>query len=197
VDSARQFFTQKHYDAAITAANAALLFDPANPEARLILNRSQTILNRRQRQAQTPRTPLPSETVAAATPAVPSTPGPRSPGEPSAPAAATTASLRIHLVSDFPDGGVLIISVNGKELMRKDFDGSRRGFFLSRRPPERRDLSWPFEVSTSTGTVHVHIAPKGKPAFVKDYPVYFTGGSSHAVEIQLSAEGRVTEVSLH
>ena len=110
LDSARQLAAQKHYEAAVAAANAVLWVDPGNAEARQILNRSQAILNRRQRQALPgARPPLPSETVAAATPAVPSTPVPRSPGESAAPAVATTATLRVHFVSDLSGGGVLIV----------------------------------------------------------------------------------------
>jgi hypothetical protein len=196
LEFARQAYTEKQYPSAIAAAEGALMVDPGNVEARRILAKSQAAL-RRQRQAQTPPLALlPNETVAAVTP-VPSatTPSTRSPGETSSPAAATTASLRIHLVSDFPDGGVLIFSVNGKEVARKNFAGSSRGLniFRPRKPAERRDLSLPFEVPAGGTTVRIYVAPTEKPAFVKDYSVNFTGGSSHAVEIQVSAEGKVSE----
>jgi serine/threonine protein kinase len=197
LDFATKSFAAKRWDAAIVGAQAVLMIDPGNLEARQILLKALSAQNRaRQKLAQTPHEPQPSETVATTTPVLPVTPITKSPAEPSTQAAATTASLRIHLVSDFSDGGVIIVSVSGKEVMRKNFAGSRRGSFFSRKSDEKRDFNWPFEVPAGAATVHVHVAPAGKAAFVRDFPFNFTGGTSHAVEIQLSPDGQVGEASL-
>ncbi|HEX3555357.1 MAG TPA: protein kinase, partial [Thermoanaerobaculia bacterium] len=185
--SAREFYAQKHYDAAITAANAALTFDPANAEARQILTRSQTILNRRQHPA-LPRTPLPSETVAAATPAVPSTPLPRSPGESASPAVPTTATMRVHLVSDFPDGAVLTVYVNDKQMAQIKLEASRH--FLSRIPPPH-DRYQTIDVPAGMAEIRAYVAPSGRAAILKTVTGNFTGGSSRSLEVQLSAQGQV------
>ncbi|HEX4965017.1 MAG TPA: serine/threonine-protein kinase [Thermoanaerobaculia bacterium] len=187
---ARQAFAQKQYGPAITAAQAALMIDPANAEAKDIVAKSQAAqIRARQRQAQaTPREPLPSQTVAAV-PVVPETPRGPAPGQPPAPVA-TTVSLRVHLVSDFADGGMLIVSVNGKEMLRKPFEGSKRGGFFRKGPVERRDFAWPLEeVPAGAAAVRVYLAPTGKPAVVRDLSANFAGGSSHGVEVQLGVSG--------
>jgi hypothetical protein len=194
MDFAQRSLAARRYDAAIAGAQAALMIDPANQEAKKLLARAQYLQNRaKQKLAQTPHEPLPNETMAATAPVIPVTTVTRSAP---APPAATMATLRVHLVSDFPDGGVIIVSVNGKELMRQNFAGSRRGSFFSRKSDEKRDFNWPFEVPAGTATVRVYVAPAGKPAFVRDFPSSFTGGTSHAAEIQLSAAGQVGEASL-
>jgi serine/threonine protein kinase len=194
MDFAQRNLAAKRYDAAIAGAQAALMIDPGNLEAKKLLARAQFLQNRaKQRAASTPREPLPNETAASTTPVIPVTTVTRN--TPAQPAAATTASLRVHLVSDFPDGGVIIVSVNGKELMRQNFAGSRRGSFFSRKSDEKRDFNWPFEVPAGTATVRIHVAPALKRAEVRDFPFNFTGGTSHSAEIQLSADGKV-EASL-
>jgi hypothetical protein len=196
LDFAHKSLAAKRWDAAIVGAQAVLMIEPGNQEAKVVLAKAQAAqLRARQKLAQTPREPQPSETLAATTPVIPVTAVTRNPGDLASPVA-TTASLRVHLVSDFPDGGVIIVSVSGKELMRKNFAGSRHGGFFSRKSEEKRDFNWPFEVSPGAATLHVHVAPAGKPAFVRDFPFNFTGGTSHAAEFHLAADGQVGEASL-
>jgi hypothetical protein len=200
LDFARRSATSKRWDAAIAGAQAALMIDPANQEAKQILARAQAAQTRaRLKLAQTPREPLPNETAAAATPVIPVTAVTRSSGDASPQAAATTATLRVHFVCEFSDGGVLIVYVNDREMSRVPVEGTRGGLggiFRSRKTTSR-DFNRSIEVPSGTSEIRVSVTPSGRAAIVRAMKGNFQGGASRALEIQLSADGQLADPSLH
>jgi len=196
LEFANKSFAARRWDAAIAGAQAVLMLEPGNQEARLILTKAQAAqLRARQKLAQTPREPQPNETVAATTPVIPVTTVTRNPGDLSTPAA-TTATLRVHFVSDFPDGGVLIVYVNDKEKARLTVEASRSGFLRLRKSEQPRDASKSIEVPAGTNPVRISVTPTGRKALVKTMNGNFQGGSSRTLEIHLSADGQVGDPSL-
>jgi serine/threonine-protein kinase len=198
---ARQGLVARRYEAAIAGAQAVLMIDPGHAEAKQILARAQAAQNRaRLKLAQTPHEPLPSETVAAVTPQqAPVTPVPRSASEPSSPVAAATATLRVHFVCNFPDGGVLIVYVNDKEVTRIIAEGTRSGLgslFHARKPAAPHDFSKSTDVPAGTSQVRVSVTPSGRAAIVKPMSGNFQGGGSRSLEVQLSADGQLADPSL-
>ncbi|HEV7508380.1 MAG TPA: serine/threonine-protein kinase [Thermoanaerobaculia bacterium] len=192
LDFASRGLAAKHYDAAIAGAQTVLMIDPANLEAKKILTRAQYLQNRaKQKLAETPREPQPNETVAAtATPVIPVTAVTRNPSD-SSQAAATTATLRIHFVSDFPDGGVLIVYVNDKEKARLPVEASRGGFLGLRKSVQPHDASQSIEVPAGTVQLRVSVAATGRAASVRPMTGNFQGGVPRNLEVQLSADGKV------
>ncbi|HEY4592867.1 MAG TPA: hypothetical protein VIJ61_10710, partial [Thermoanaerobaculia bacterium] len=112
------------------------------------------------------------------------------------PAAATTASLRVHFVCEYPDGGVLIVYVNEKEYARLMVGASRGGFLGLRKSAQPRDASKTIEMPAGTVPIRVSVSPTGQRAIVKTVSGNFQGGVSRALEVQLSAEGQLGEPSL-
>jgi serine/threonine protein kinase len=192
LDFARKGWAAKQYEAAIAGAQAVLMIDPVNLEAKQILARAQAAQNRaRQKLAQTPREPQPNETLAAPPPVIPVTSVTRTPAEPSSQAAATTATLRVHFVSDFPEGGVLIVYVNGKEMARIVAEGSRGGLFQRRKPVQREFSRSIEEVAAGASQIRASVTPAGRAAIVKPMSGNFQGGGSRTLEVQLSADGQL------
>jgi serine/threonine protein kinase len=187
VDAAQRAIDGKRYDEAIAAATAALNLDPTSEPANALLTQAKAAQLRasRQRPPAGSRPSRPGEQIAAtATPEA--SPGP-SAAQP-APAELKAAILNVHLRSDFPDGGSLIVWVNGRELMRKNFPGSRRGFFG--RKTETQELNRSYDVpATGTVPVRAHITPTGMTGRVRDLFANFPGGSSRTLDIHLSASG--------
>jgi len=196
LDFARKNSAAKRWDAAIAGAQAVLMLEPGNVEARQILTRSQAAqIRARQKLAQTPHEPQPNETLAATTPVIPVTTVTRNPGDLSTPAA-TTATLRVHFVSDFPDGGVLIVYVNDKEKARLTVEASRSGFLRLRKSEQPHDASKSIEVPAGTSQIRASVTPGGRAAIVRPMNGNFQGGVSRTLEIHLSADGQVGESSL-
>ncbi|MFY9826453.1 MAG: hypothetical protein WAM82_34135, partial [Thermoanaerobaculia bacterium] len=197
LDFARKGMAAKRYDAAIAGAQAVLMIDPGNLEAKQVLARALAAqLRAKQRLAQTPHEPQPNETMAATTPVIPVTAVPRSPGEPSSQAAATTATLRVHFVCDFPDGGVLIVYVNDKEKARLTVEASRGGFLRLRKSVQQHDTSKSIEVPAGTVQIRASVTPTGRAAIVRPMNGNFQGGVPRNLEVQLSADGTVSDPSL-
>jgi serine/threonine protein kinase len=191
---AHQAFAAKQYDGAVAAARSVLMIDPGNADANDILARATRAQARaKQKLAQTPREIRPGDQVAA-TPAAPETPvGPTA--SPPPPPAATTATLRVHAVTEFPGGGTLIVYVDNRERLREPLP-SWGGFFRAPKP-ERREINRNLEVPAGTVNIRVHVAPAKQPALVRNLSGNFTGGSTRPLEIQLSSAGKVAEPSLH
>jgi hypothetical protein len=195
MDFAQRSLTAKRYDSAIAGAQAVLMIDPGNLEAKKLLARAQYLQNRaKQRLAQTPSEPLPNETVAATTPVIPVTAVTKTP--PAQPAA-TTASLHVHFVCDFPDGGVAIVYVNEKEKARLPVEASRGGFLGLRKSVQHGDAGKSVEdVPAGTVPIRVSVTPAGRKAIVKSMTGNFQGGVPRNLEIHLSADGQLGEPSL-
>jgi serine/threonine protein kinase len=185
VEAARQAIDGKRYDEAIAAATAALTLDPTSEPANTLLTQAKTAqLRARPRPPVGSRQSRPGQQVAA-TPAPEASPGPSAAQPP--PAELKAAILNVHLSSDFPDGGSLIVWVNGKEVMRKNFSGSRRGFFG--RKSETQILTRSYDVPAGSWPLRAHITPAGQTGRVRDMTANFPGGGSRTLDIQLSASG--------
>jgi serine/threonine protein kinase len=201
LDFAHKNLVARRWDAAIAGAQSVLMIDPANQEAKVILAKAQGAQSRaRQKLAPTLREPQPNETMAAATPQqAPVTPAPRSSGDAASQAAAATATLRVHFVCNFPDGGVLIVYVNDKEVTRIIAEGTRSGLgnlFHARKPAAPHDFSKSTDVPAGTSQVRVSVTPSGRAAIVKPMKGNFQGGVSRSLEVQLSADGQLADPSL-
>ncbi|HSS75505.1 MAG TPA: serine/threonine-protein kinase, partial [Thermoanaerobaculia bacterium] len=195
LDFAHKGLAAKKWEIAIAGAQAVLMIDPANVEAKSILTRAQAAqLRAKQKLAQTPREPQPNETVAATTtPVIPVTTVVRTtPAQP----VATTAYLRVHFVCDFPDGGVLIVYVNDKESARLLVEASRGGFLRLRKTGQPHDASKSIEVPAGTNPIRISVTPTGRAALVKTMSGNFQGGGSRSLEIYLSADGQLGDPSL-
>jgi serine/threonine protein kinase len=190
---AREALTARSYDQAIALASLALGIDPDNEDAKLLLAQAQqeqaAARQSRQRTASTPTpTPLAGEEPAVPGPA-PSDPAPSDRGNEPAPVAAASGTVRVHFTSDLPDG-VLIVSVNGTERLRDTF-GS--GGIFRRGRPERHEFNRTLEVPAA-GAVkfRIHVAPRGRPAIVKNLEGSFQGGAVRNLEIHLSEAAQAT-----
>ncbi|MEA2599923.1 MAG: eukaryotic-like serine/threonine-protein kinase [Acidobacteriota bacterium] len=188
LDFARQALTDKRYDAAIAGAKSVLWIDPANAEATSILAKAtKAQAHVRQKPVPAPHEIRPGEQVAT-TPAVPETPARPSASQlPSS--VATTANLHVHLATEFPGGGVLIVYVDGREKLREDLPSW--GSFFRAPKAERHYIDRNIEVPAGAVSIRVHVALPKRPAQVRPLSGNFTGGGSHPLEVQLSAAGQV------
>jgi hypothetical protein len=186
IRSARQLLTDKKYEQAANLARLTLSIDPKNLDAARVLAQAEQAMRRAKRTG--PAVPQgaarPGEEVASTTPV--SSEAPPVSSEP-APVEAANAMVRIHFQSEL--AAVLIVSVNDREIVRKEF---ARGGFFGRRKQEDFNFSVTRDLPRGEARIRVHVTPDRKKGEVKNFPVNLRGGSSHNLEIYLSKSGVLT-----
>lgn len=194
VETARKALDNRKYGAAVTAAEAALLLDPANAEAKDLLAKAKQAQSRGTRKPATPAAePSPGEQVAA-TPSAAETPA----GEVSEPAAPvpTTATLNVRFQSYFPSG-VLIVWVNGDRRVNHKFGSRGGGLFprLRREKNEGQPYVHNASMSVPVGTLNfrIHFVPTGEGAKVKNLSASFPGGTARTLELYVTSTGELSE----
>ncbi len=188
---AQRALAERKYDRAVTLAGLVLSLEPESEEAKAVLAKAQQGKARLAKQQTAPAAPgAPSQTedVAATDPTAEAPPAGH--GEGSS-AQAQTSTLQVRFQSDID--AVLIVRVNNREVLRRDF-GRGGGIFRPRRGDQGHDWTGAVSVPAGTPKVVVHVAPKRKntPARIQPIDGIFPGGGSRRLEIYLSKSADLT-----
>jgi serine/threonine protein kinase len=184
--TAQQALEDRRYEEAITAANAALALDPANPEASTMLAGAQTAQARLKERAQpaqrNPRVKRPEEIAATTAAPVPETSAPLA-AEESVP---QIAALRISFESERDGVANVRVHIDGRSVMSQNVGGKGR---LWRRGSNDRSAARTVEVKSGDAQIQVWVTPPGETARLTTLAGSFAGASSRNLVIRLPKSG--------
>ena len=190
LSAARQALTDQRYTDAIGLINTVLQKEPANTEASQLLAEAKKQQElQRQRAAQARPKPQATPPAVAGQPGPQTTPAP-SETAPAAPQGVQGVQLAISLVSEASDG-TLMIRANGATILKTTrFTVPRRGIRRQQAGPARLDRT--AEIPAGPTTLQVYVTLPDQAARVKTLEGNFAGGSSHHLDIRVSADGEVS-----
>jgi serine/threonine protein kinase len=191
IKKAEKYLADQAYANALAEVRAVLVLDPTNPRGLELLEKTQEGLLRRPSlyPPAAPRETRPgSQEVASATPQEPAPSA-----EENSPQASVNEKvpLALQFRSEIP-GGVLIIRLNGQEILRRDFK-RRQGGLFSRRKAEPVTYNQEFKILPGTYQLVAHFAPSDRrPADLAELSGNFAAGIRRTLHVRVSEAGEVT-----
>jgi len=183
ISTATQALQAQSWDAAIVASNTVLQIDPLNSQARALLGQAQQGKARQPKARQLPQTPRNRDQMASTAPLTSAEVPPGGAAE-SSPVDSGTATIHIHIKAEAE--GSVVVSVGGRELLRKNFE--RTSLFRGRRL-EQTEFDKSVEIPAGAVEFRVLIAPAGQKGTMRPLSQTLRAGSAHRMEIVLSASG--------
>jgi hypothetical protein len=188
---ARQALAGRRYDLAAAEARSVLMLEPGNAEAQALL----AALPKPQevpavRPSPAPSAPKPPRVARSSAPRpVPLPILPVRPPPPVAPVP-TDAKLHVHLFSEM-SSGILMVYMGEKQLMRDEFDFSRKKALFWHQPGQGfSDQS--FTVPAGATKLRVYLTPSGQAARVQEVSGSIPGGTQRRLNIKLGRDGTLT-----